>query len=225
LILQAFEIQVNYLYHSWAFVGRIGLMQLLNQISEDEVIAEFLIAEVNSKRFRNSIVSALGNTDIKIILKPDLNNKEQNQSRKLLLGDVRGFGQNKKLFENFPSVVTWYRAIFSREDLSSVLYINYSYWNELSSNTRLPVDAAKKILSDIKIFNVSNEGFKEINSEIKQGKAFPKMIFVSCNETSRIVVLEGHARLTAYFLDSQFIPPDIEVFIGYSDDFKKWNLY
>lgn len=200
-------------------------MKLLNRISEVEVIAEFLKAEINSKRFGLRIKSALGNVDVSIITNPDLNDDQENLYRKRLLGEVRGYGKNKKLFENFPSKVIWNKAIFSREDLQSVMYIDYSYWNELSSHSRLPIVAAKNVINDIKIFGKDNSGFKEINSDIKQGKTFPKMIFVSCNKSSKIVVLEGHARLTAYFLDIEYTPAELEVIIGYSEDFVAWDLY
>lgn len=200
-------------------------MKILQRISEDEVIAEFLIAEINSKRFGALIKNAMGNEDATIVTNPNINNNQENHYRRSLLGEVRGFGKNEDLFENFPSEVSWNRAIFTKEDLQAVMYIDYSYWNQLSNNTRYPVDAAKNILNDVEIFSVSNDGFREIHSEIKRGKTFPRLIFVSCNEYSRIVVLEGHARLTAYFLDLEYVPEELEVIMGYSEEFVKWDLY
>lgn len=200
-------------------------MKILHRISEDEVIAEFLIAEINSKRFGALIKNAMGNEDATIVTNPNLNNHQENHYRRNLLGEVRGFGKNEDLFESFPSEVSWDRAIFTKEDLQAVMYIDYSYWNQLSNNTRYPIDAAKNILNDVEIFSVSNDGFREIHSEIKRGTTFPRLIFVSCNEHSRIVVLEGHARLTAYFLDLEYVPEELEVIMGYSEDFVDWDLY
>ncbi|TNJ66064.1 hypothetical protein FE784_11615 [Paenibacillus hemerocallicola] len=42
---------------------------------------------------------------------------------------------------------------------------------------------------------------------------------------SRIVALEGHERLTAYLIDTEYIPPELEVIIGFSEDFVAWDLY
>lgn len=112
-----------------------------------------------------------------------------------------------------------------RQDLNEVMYINYSYWNELSSNTRLPLQASKNIMNQIEVFGISNQGFLDINLALKNGKVFPKLIFVSMNENSRVVVLEGHARLTAFYLDKDYIPDELEVFIGLSDKFSVWDLY
>lgn len=200
-------------------------MRLLQQTSEDEVVAEFLKAEINSKRFGDKIKNALDSAEPSIISNPDITDATQNQFRKRLLGKVRGYGNNTELFEDFPPEVIWHKAIFSRKDLCSVMYINYSYWNELSGNSRLPMDAAKNIQNGIEVFGVSNDGFKDIHLDIKLGYTFPKMIFITANEKARIVVLEGHARITAYFLETEYIPEEIEVIIGYSEDFLDMDLY
>ncbi|MEK6951512.1 MAG: hypothetical protein AABX29_00700 [Nanoarchaeota archaeon] len=200
-------------------------MKILKQITEDEVIAEFLKSEINSKRFGKRIVNALKNKSKRIITTPDLENKKENQFRRNIFGEVRGFGRNKDLFENFPTDIKWFKAVIEKQELTKVKYIDYSYWNEISNKTRLPAQASKNIRADVKIFNVSNKGFWEILSEIKKGKIFPYMILVSKNKKSRLVVLEGHARLTAYFLEQKYIPKQIEIIIGFSDKMIKWDLY
>lgn len=200
-------------------------VRLIGQVQEDLVIAEFLFAEFYSDRFRSGIVEALGDYDSDLITKPNLENQNDNQLRRDILGQTRGFGRNTDLFENFPGEVTWYKAVFQKEDLSEVMYINYSYWNELSCGTRLPIHASKNIIENVEVFGLSNQGFHDISAVIKNGKVFPKLIFVAMNATSRVVVLEGHARLTAYYMDRKYIPDELEVFIGYSDKFSEWDLY
>ncbi|MGE7823287.1 hypothetical protein [Paenibacillus sp. NPDC093718] len=154
-----------------------------------------------------------------------MNDQTENQLRRDILGKTRGFGCNTDLFENFPTEVKWYKAGFQKEDLSEVMYINYSYWNELSSRIRLPIHASKNIMNQIEVYGVNNQGFLDISLAIKNGRVFPRLIFVSMNENSRVVVLEGHARLTAYFINSEYIPGEIEVFIGFSEKFNEWDLY
>jgi len=200
-------------------------MNVIKQIPENEVVAEFLKSEINSKRFGKRILNALKNKPKRIITNPNLKNKKENQFRKNLFGKVRGFGRNKDLFENFPDDIKWFKAIITKKELKKVKYIDYSYWNEISNKTRLPIHATKNIKADIKIYGVSNEGFLEITSEIKKGKSFPYMIFVTKNKRSRLVVLEGHARLTAYFLEPKLIPETLKVIIGYSDKMTNWDLY
>ncbi|WP_010271864.1 hypothetical protein [Paenibacillus senegalensis] len=200
-------------------------MQIVSQVQEDEVIAEFLLAEINSERFKNGILNALGDHDLNLLLNPNFNDHYENQVRRDILAQTRGYGCNTKLFENFPDDVVWYKAIFIRQDLNEVMYINYSYWNEISSGTRLPIHASKNIKNHIEVFGSSTQGFLDINLALKNGRVFPRLIFVSINENSQVVVLEGHARLTAYYLDSSCIPDELEVFIGFSDKFREWDLY
>lgn len=96
------------------------------------------------------------------------------------------------MFENFPGEVTWYKAVFQKQDLSEVMYINYSYWNELSIGTRLPIHASKNIIENVEVFGLNNQGFHDISAVIKNGKVFPKLIFVAMNATSRVVVVWCH---------------------------------
>jgi len=202
-------------------------MKIKEQLSEDEVIAEFLKGEINSKRFGKKILDIL-KKDVKskrILSNPNLENKKENMYRRRLLGKTRGFGKNKEIFENFPNDIIWKKAIFSKKELEKIKYIDYSYWNEISNKSRLPKEAAKKISKGEKAYDVSNDGFFEILFVIKQKIKFPKMIFVAKNKKSRIVVLEGHARLTAYFLAPNYIPKEIEVIIGFSENIKNWDLY
>ena len=202
-------------------------MKIIKRISEDEMIAEFLKAEINSPRFGKKIIDSLkkDKKTKKILIKPDLKNPNENIYRNNLLGKVRGFGKNKLLFENFPKDMTWELATLNKNELKKIKYISYSYWNELSNKTRLPLEAAKNIKKDVEIYGISNKGFFEILSEIKKGKKFPSIILVTKNNRSRIVILEGHARITAYFLEPKYIPSKIKVIIGYSNKINKWSLY
>jgi hypothetical protein len=197
-------------------------MKILKKISEDEVIAEFLKGEINSKRFGKDIINALKKKkkSKNIVINPDLRNKSENKFRKKLLEEVR-----EEFFENFPVDVKWYKAIIQKQELKKVKYINYSYWNRLSDETRLPIRAAKNVRAGVKVFGVSNKGFFEILSRIEKGGKIPVMIFVAKNKRSRLVVLEGHARLTAYFLSEKYIPKTLKIIVGYSQKLVKWDLY
>lgn len=51
----------------------------------------------------------------------------------------------------------WRLCSFDQEDLRKIRYINYSYWNDLSRGTHLPVEATKTIRNGIAINNQGNE--------------------------------------------------------------------
>jgi hypothetical protein len=202
-------------------------MEIRERVSEDVVIAEFLKGEFDSMRFGKRIRDVLEEDGRRmgILVEPDLNDSEENLYRRELLGVTRGFGMNRELFEGFPDDVIWKNAAIPKEELETVNYIDYSYWNELSHGSRLPRDAARNIRNGERVFGVSNDGFFKIVSALEKGTCFARMIFVAKNETSRIVVLEGHARLTAYFLAPRLIPNEMEVIVGFSEQISQWGLY
>lgn len=202
-------------------------MEIIKEISEDELILLFLKSELYSNRFGKQITDQIqkDNQNENIITNPDLSKETQNVYRRRLLEKYRGYGINKHLFDNFPEKITWHRYLITKSELEKVKYINYDYWNKLSSETRLPVIAARNIKNGLEIFNVSNNNFINASKYIKSGGEFPPIILVCKSLEDDIVILEGHLRVTAYFLEPECIPYKLEVVLGVSKDFANWKLY
>ncbi len=199
-------------------------MKILRQSSEDEMISEYLKAEYSSNRFSENIQEAMQKLSIgeNIILSPDLQNITENRQRRELLGAVRGYGLNQSMFERFPNVTDWLLCSFSEDDLEKIRYIDYSYWNELSGGTQLPIDAVETIHKGILIYGQSNEGFINAASYIKNGGAFNKMFFLTA-DFEKYVIVEGHQRMTAYAIEPDYFN-NIEVIVGKCDgnELKNW---
>jgi hypothetical protein len=202
-------------------------MKVITDISENEVVAEFLRAEINSKRWRDKIKEILNNynSDRNIIDSPNLNDNRENEIRKNVLGEFRGFGRNTSIFTNFPNNIKWVKSLLNKEDLEKAKYIDYSYWLELSKGTRLVKDGAAGVKEGLTPFDVANDNYFGVHEAIKEGKKLPYMIFVAKNENDALVVLEGHTRLTAYFLDPLLIPSELEAIVGFSEELPSWVLY
>jgi len=200
-------------------------MRLLEAITENEMVAVFLNTEINSVRYSADILALLRRDEMsrRIIDMPDLRNQEENAYRIRLLGDFRGYKQGRGLFLSFPDDVSWYRAMLSREELARVRYIDYSYWNELSGGSRLPADAATNIRAGKVVFGQSTQGFLNLARELQQGAKFPELILTGVSPTSDLVALEGHVRLTTYFLAPHCIPDEMQVIVGFSPDFERIN--
>ena len=199
-------------------------MDILRTSSEDEMISEFLKAEYRSERFSGRIKKVLEefSLDEGIIVSADLDSANENIARKKILGEFRGYGLNRELFENFPDEIQWSLCNFVRQDLNSIRYINYSYWNELSKGTHSPLMAAQTILNGIEIYNQSNAGFMKAAEFIKSGGKFSRPILVTF-DLEHFVIVEGHLRITAFALVPEYFH-NIECFVGKcsSDDLKKW---
>lgn len=199
-------------------------MRLVQPITEDEMVALFLRTEIQSARHRDAILALLqrDGRESRIVEAPDLNDADANAYRVRLLGDFRGYKQRRELFETFPDEVGWYRAIITKAELAYVRYIDYSYWNELSGGSRLPSDAARNIHAGVEVYGVANTGFWKTARAVEDGAVFPELILVGTSVTS-LIVLEGHVRLTAYFLVPERLPTEMNVLLGLSPGFSAWE--
>lgn len=199
-------------------------MNILRASSEAEMIAEFLNAEYRSERFYEQIKEAMDKLclDDRIILSADLTCADENTARKKLLGEFRGYGLNRELFERFPTEIEWSLCNFASGDLSKIRYIDYSYWNELSQGTHSPLTAAQTILNGTEIYGQSNDGFVKAAEFIKSGGKFFRPILLTSDHES-FVIVEGHLRMTAFALAPEYFN-DVECFVGKCSggDLKKW---
>lgn len=199
-------------------------MTLLHPITEDEMIAVFLQAEIFSERFGQALAEVLEKQeqDPALVMTPDLTNEAENAARRRLLGDFRGYRQNRDLFEDFPEDIEWHRALLEREEVAQVKYIDYSYWNEISGSSRLPADAVHAIRAGREIYGQSTEGFLRLAHALETGARFPELILVGTAPEADLIVLEGHVRLTAYLLAPDFIPNPLQVIVGFAPEFAAW---
>lgn len=202
-------------------------MKLIRDVTENEMVAVFLQAEINSARWGESIQALLTRNEKNrnIIDTPDLASELENSYRKQLLGEFRGYVQDKHLFETFPNDVTWQLVHLSKQELEKVKYMNYDYWTKLANGTRLAKVGAESVKNRAEVFDVSNEGFLKAANAIKDGVEFPHMIFVAKDFNSDIVVLEGHQRITAYFLVPESIENGLDVILGISGNMPQWCSY
>jgi hypothetical protein len=62
-------------------------------------------------------------------------------------------------------------------------------------------------------------------NKLRRGAQFPTLIFVAKDVDAYLVVMEGHVRLTAYLIAPEYIPSELEVIIGYSEQITEWGCY
>jgi hypothetical protein len=126
----------------------------------------------------------------------------QNEDRKLAWREREG------LFDGFPRDVSWERVALTRDEVLAILYINWDWWLEISGGTRLPrwvdVSHADRGVAAVAATN-------------------PELIVVTDPRRSKLVLLEGHVRLTAYAAFPELLPDELEVFLGTSSDMPEWS--
>ncbi len=122
-------------------------MKLLKKVPEAAMVAAFLKAEFSSARFSDELKKAMEKLDVaeKVVASPNLENETENELRARVLGEYRGYGQNREMFEGVPTDLNWYEAELSREEIAQLHYVDYSYWNELTDYTHRVKDAVANI--------------------------------------------------------------------------------
>ena len=193
-------------------------MRRLRAGSEAEMVALFLRTELPAARFRDTLQALLQEAGLpeRLITAPNLDDPAENQAREQLLTQHRGYGTRTGLFDGFPSDVCWEWMAITPAELATVRYIDYDYWVELSGGTRLAVDAAPRIRAGVAPFGVSSDWALGMARAVADGARFPPLILVRTGPSGDLVVLEGHARLTAYMLCPDRLPPELEVLVGSS---------
>jgi hypothetical protein len=194
--------------------------------TEDEMIAAFLQAEVDSPRWSDCVRSGLATLGLErsLIDQPDLTDRQQNGLRKQLLW-YRGYERREGLFKGFPLDVAWRRVDLEAGDLQTMRYINDTVtttpnWTNLSSGTRLVSDGAVNLRQ-----HTSDPRFRqiiEIARALRGGKRFEPLIAAQ-NRDDYLVIIEGHSRATAYAFE-RFSGP-VDAFVGSSPAMDKWPFY
>jgi hypothetical protein len=202
-------------------------MRVIADITEDAMVAAFLAAEIRSERFGDRLRALLERDSLArtLVEQPDLSSPTGNAERRRLLGEFRGYQQNREMFVGFPDDVHWQRVTLTRAELAQVRYIVYDYWLELTGGTRLPADGVARIRANQRVYDVPMEGFLHVEAAFRQGAVFPELIVVRSGPDTPLVVLEGHLRLTVYALAPECVPDELPVILGTSPAMTGWSDY
>lgn len=159
------------------------------------MIEAFIRAELESPRWREKIL-ALGDLDARSLL-------EQH----------RAYERRDGLFGGFPRDVDWFRAVVTRDELLAIRYINWDWWLEVSEGTRDARVAARKIRAG---------EIPGVTVEEHEPRFDRPLIAAATPELSPLVLVEGHARLTAYALFPERVPDEAEILLGVSAEMSGW---
>jgi hypothetical protein len=189
--------------------------------TEDNMVAAFLRAEINSSRYDDHILAPLRQQGLsrRLIDEPNLADAAENVLRKRLL-DFRGFRVRNALFTRFPMDAQWRRVTLEPDDLGRLRYANYPTWVELSGGTRLVNDGARNFrgLPD----EPNTHHICAIAEACRNGIRFPELITAEAHDGS-LILIEGHSRATAYLMEG--FTDDIEALVASSPTIHRWEFY
>jgi hypothetical protein len=196
--------------------------ELVRPSSEDEMILEFVKAELQSPIYRDRCKIPTGYTRAELVDHPDLKNAEHNAARLGMLS-YRGYATRSSQFSGFPRKVAWTLCRFTLAEVGSFRYAKVPPWSTLVDQDRLVSEGALEIenVRDRALsLKVPVAAILDVRRKFESGTTFARLIAASVDDS--YVIVEGHARATA-FIGSGVDRP-VEVIVGHADDFKDWPL-
>ena len=197
-------------------------MQLIKEITTDEMIGEFLKAELHSSRFREGSLKALrmlGYTE-ELLGKPSYDDAIQNTKRAQVLGLCRGW-PDAELFTNFPKDTKWFACNMTLEEIKDTYRLKSE--PDMTDSERLLLNTAKAVAENKKVNNIDNKLIRDIAASLKANSSVPPIILVSTNLAGKKVLIEGHSRSVAYSLAN--LERNISAIIGLSSEMSSWEYY
>jgi hypothetical protein len=186
------------------------------------MVATFVRGELESPRFGGRLLALLGDDgkDASLLTRPNLGDLEENAYRESLLDRCRSWTRREGLFGGFPHDVEWFRVALSPDEVLAILYIDWDWWLAVSGGTRLPAEAARRIRCG-EVPGTTAEGHEAIAARLRAREDHELIAVAPCDH-SKLVLLEGHVRLTAYALFPDTLPAELEILLGVSDQITGW---
>ena len=196
--------------------------------TESEMVLAFLRGEIDSDRFgddvRRALVAAGG---LHLVRNPDLDSAQDNRAREQALSAARGW-PDTGLFRGFPPNVEWHHGALPPEVLARVRFIDYIYWNELSGGSRQPADVPAIIRSGqlpAWLTELGTDWCTQFAAQLATAESVDGLIVMATPDLDRLVVLEGHARLTAVFVAGLQDRLPVRAFLGLSAGIDQWKCF
>ncbi|TDO31426.1 hypothetical protein C8E87_6850 [Paractinoplanes brasiliensis] len=158
---------------------------------------------------------------------PDLTSAEENRARERALATARGW-RAEGLFEGFPDRVDWFHGSLPPDALARVLFIDYSYWNELSGGSRRPADVRATLESGALpgwVTEIGTDWCFELAARLATTPTVDDLIVMATPSLDKMVLLEGHARLSAVFVGGHDRRLTVNAYVGLSPAVTQWPCF
>jgi hypothetical protein len=197
-------------------------------VGEPEVVLAFLRGEIDSERFGAGVRAALAEVGgSRLVRHPDLDSDLENLARARALATARGWREGG-MFEGFPERVDWYHGVLPPDVLARVRYIDYSYWNELSGGSRRPADVLATLRSGRVpqwVTELGTDWCFQLAALLGGVESVGDLIVMATPGLERLVVLEGHARLTGVFVGGLEDRVPVRAYVGVSAAIDRWGCF
>ncbi|HSS74340.1 MAG TPA: hypothetical protein VLK53_12320 [Gaiellaceae bacterium] len=190
-------------------------MRIVREITEDEMVLEFIRAEVTSPSHPEYAQMVGGNL---ALYDGPLSDSNANALRREALARKRGYP--RWLFGGIP-LAAWKLAVVGVGELADLRHLKDDAWNDLTGGSRLVRDAAANADTSA---SPKAPDVLAVEGRVRNGESFPPIIALAENESVVPIILEGNTRAAAYV---RALDPDdeVEAIVGYNPGLASWTFY
>ena len=164
-------------------------VRLIRQVTEDEVIAEFLKSDFHRPEFLPYRDTFGG-----IVARPNFDDPIENAKRRALL-----FTMHLSLWAEVPADTSWYEVEINRPGIDAIRAFPRAQWRKLARGNYSITEVADRLHA--KRDSLPREFLSKIDrisGDLARGRnGFGAVILIGTNETEPLTVLDGNHRLVA----------------------------
>jgi len=155
---------------------------------------------------------------------PDLTNANENQQRRDVIEQMRGFARGVLLFTGLANNIAWRRFHVTTAEVADMLYANHPTWRALAPLT-LTVGEGASHVGRVAAPGNPNMHILSMARDICHANPVPACPEIVClnRPDGRISVMEGHSRATAFVLEAHRLPNGVDVYVGSSPSVATWR--
>lgn len=167
-------------------------VRLLRQLTEDEVIAEFLRSEFHHLEFDEYRVAFES-----IVRRPDLSNPRENELRRALLFLRRG-----GMWRELPVDTKWFAVGLAWKDLSRIRFFPRAQWRRVARGGFYLPQVIERLRRDLQLSGKDEflDKLRTLSSLVCEGAGNPTILLIGVNTTGPLTILDGNHRMAAAML-------------------------
>ncbi|HUC29276.1 MAG TPA: oligosaccharide flippase family protein [Candidatus Acidoferrum sp.] len=167
-------------------------IRLIRNLSEDEVVAEFLRNEFHYPEFDEY----RGDFE-RIVRQPDLNHAKENELRQALLFLRRG-----NMWRELPANTQWFAVELGAGDLARVRFFPRAQWRRAARGSFFVPQVVDRIRTESRT-SCDREFFvklRHLRDAAHDGSINPSVLLIGVDPTSPLTILDGNHRVAAAML-------------------------
>lgn len=190
--------------------------KLVGPATEDDMVAIFICAELDSPRFGAELRSTAERMELSIDMLIDNVAPAGYVARRRLLEAYRGWGRYQSVFGGMPDDIGWIWAQMDENELQERVFTINWHFQEAFGTRRVEAISSEN-------WESKDECRNRLQQARRESRKLEPPILLSKPDFARFVILEGHSRILSYVANPELMVYPIDVLIGTSERITEWS--